>query len=53
MSMQRYEELKKLEENLYEQELHLHFVPYDSLSHAEKNEFDVAIKKSNSSLVDF
>ena len=52
ITMSRYEELKRLEDRLYEEELDFHFVPYTSLTDDEKSEYDTAIKTPNSSFID-
>ncbi len=53
MSMERYEELKRMEESLYEAELDLHFVPYSELSVEEQSRYDEAKKEPVSSYIDF
>lgn len=53
LTMERYEELRKIEDMLYERNLDLQFSPYDSLSEAEKTEHNTAINRDNSTFVDF
>jgi len=51
--MERYEELKRLEDRLYREELDLHFVPYEELSPEDRQRYDIAKKEPLSSYIDF
>ncbi len=53
LTMKRYEELRKIEAALYEQDLDLHFVPYAKLSKKEQDSYNAVIQKDNSSFVNF
>lgn len=51
LTMKRYEELRKIEEALYEQNLDLHFVPYQELSKEEQDKYNTARAKDRSCYV--
>ncbi len=51
ITMSRYEELKRLEDRLYMEELDLHFVPYTELSEEDKNRYDLAKKEPLSTYI--
>ena len=51
LTMKRYEELRRIEENVYEQNLDFHFVPYNELSQKEQEAYDRAIQRDNNSFV--
>ena len=51
--MTRYEELKRMEERLYEQELDFHFVPYGELSQEDQERYDKAKQEPISSYINF
>ena len=52
LTMKRYEELKRIEESYYEQELDIQFIPVGSLSPDQKKEYEAAISRKNSEFVD-
>lgn len=51
LTMKRYEELRKIEAALYEQDLDLHFVPYEELSQKEQEKYTAARAKDRSCYV--
>jgi hypothetical protein len=51
LTMKRYEELRRIETALYEQNLDLHFVPHSELSKEEQDRYNTAITKDKSSYV--
>lgn len=51
--MKRYEELRRIEDILYEKNLDFSFSPYENLSREEKSEYDTQISKDNNSFVNF
>ena len=53
LTMTRYEELKRMEERLYEQELDFHFVPYGELSQEDQERYDKAKQEPISSYINF
>ena len=42
LTMKRYEELRKIEDAIYEQNLDVHFVPYEKLSKKEQEKYNIA-----------
>ena len=53
ITMSRYEQLRRMEDVLYEQDLDFHFVPYNELSEEEKRAYDKNIARDNSLFIDF
>ena len=53
MTMKRYEELRRIEDTLYERDLDLQFVPYSELSLGEQQRYDRVAELTNSSFIDF
>lgn len=51
LTMKRYEELRKIEDALYEQNLDFNFVPYAKLSKKEQEAYDAAMVKDRSDYV--
>ncbi|MDD2916620.1 MAG: hypothetical protein PHH70_02110 [Candidatus Gracilibacteria bacterium] len=51
LTMKRYEELRKIEAALYEQDLDLHFIPYEKLSQEEQEKYNTARAKDRSCYV--
>ena len=48
LTMKRYEELRRMEDALYEQSLEIGFVPYEKMSKEEKDMYDCAVEKDRS-----
>ncbi len=53
LTIQRYEELKKIESAHYEMSMDIDFIPFEDLDIPQKQEFTDAIARKNSQFVDF